>query len=458
MQKPNIILFNCDDLGYGDLGCYGSLANRTPAIDKLAKEGIRFTDFYAASPLCSPSRGALMTGCYPPRIGFAKFDNEIVLKPGQGIGLNPEELTIGKVLKAGGYRTMIIGKWHCGDQPEFFPTNHGFDHFYGLPYSNDMGRQRRAYDTPMEELDEKFPPLPLISDNEIIQEQPDQKALIERYVEQAIRFIRNSSNNPFFLYFAPLQVHLPLYAPDRFVNESINGDYGACVECVDWAVSVIVNELKMRGIYDDTVVIFTSDNGSRGDHNASNHPLRGRKGTTWEGGQRVPCIITWKKRIKPGQVCSNIVTNMDFLPTFAKFAGVNIDDGKVDGIDISPVLYNEPEKKRECFFYYYTDSLEAVRFNNWKLHFCKNGEPFKALYNLEEDPGETRNVYDGFPDVVNKLTALANECRQDLGDSATNTAGKNIRKAGRVNNPKKLTKYNPDHPYIIALYDKTEEG
>ena len=274
-RQPNILLINCDDLGYGDLGCYGSTSNDTPVIDRMAEEGMRLTDFYMASPVCSPSRGAMMTGCYPPRIGFGDFDGQWVLFPGQGLGLHPKERTIASLLKDAGYRTMLVGKWHCGDQPDFLPTRHGFDHYYGLPYSNDMGRQG-GRDT--------YPPLPLLMEEEVLEAQPDQRSLTERYVEQAVRFMRKNRENPFFLYMAHMHVHLPHYAPERFERESRNGEYGAAVACVDWATGVLLHELKRLGLDEDTLVVFTSDNGSRGDRGGSNAPLRGSKGTTWEGG------------------------------------------------------------------------------------------------------------------------------------------------------------------------------
>ena len=477
-MKPNIILVNFDDLGYGDLGCYGSKVNRTPFIDKLASEGIIFTDFYAASPVCSPSRAALMTGCYPKRIGFSSFDGKSVLFPGAAIGLNPEETTIAQLLKNAGYSTMIIGKWHCGDQPEFLPLNYGFDHYYGLPYSNDMGRQKRKENMSEEELaqyDKIYPPLPLISDNDVIQEQPDQRGLIERYVEQAVKFIRNNAKNPFFLYFAPMQVHLPLYAPERFVRESINGDFGACVECVDWAIGVMINELKKLGNYENTIIIITSDNGSLAANGASNGKLRGRKATTWEGGMRVPCIFHWKQLIKKYAVCSEIACNIDFLPTFANIVGIELQQDRIiDGIDLMPVIVNtQPEEikleiqragisingpKRDSILYYSRDNLEAVRVGEWKLHFRKGNQEIKELYNLKEDIGETNNVYNNYPEIVHKLNLFAQKCREDLGDSAVNIVGKNTRLPGRVKNPKMLTEYDPDHPYIIALYDKMEVG
>jgi arylsulfatase A len=460
-MKPNILLVNYDDLGYGDLECYGSKVNRTPFIDALAKEGIIFTDFYSASPVCSPSRAALMTGCYPKRIGFSSFDGKSVLRPGDRFGLNPEETTIADILKEAGYATCAIGKWHCGDQPEFLPLNHGFDHYYGLPYSNDMGRQCRKRMGSMEELDRIFPPLPLMEDNEVIQEQPDQRGLIERYVEESIRFIRNNKDKPFFLYFAPLQVHLPLYAPERFVRESKNGNFGACVECVDWAVGTMVHELKKLGLYENTLIIITSDNGSLADRGASNGPLRGRKATTWEGGMRVPFIMHWKGVIKEGRVCRRIASNIDILPTLARLTGAEPDQTRViDGVDMTPLLFENSsgEYMRDTLVYYHLDNLEAIRVGKWKLHFRKGDQEINDLYDLEADIGEMNNVYNEYPDIVKELNRIADQYRKDLGDKALNMEGLNIRPAGCVENPKKLTEYNPDYPYIIAIYDTEESG
>ncbi|MDP7134262.1 MAG: sulfatase-like hydrolase/transferase, partial [Planctomycetota bacterium] len=294
--RPNIILINCDDLGYGDLGCYGSEVNKTPALDRMAEEGMRFTDFYQASAVCSPSRGAMLTGCYPRRIGFGSFEGRWVLFPGQAVGLNQEEKTVASLLKEQGYATMLVGKWHCGDQPEFLPTRHGFDHYYGIPYSNDMGRQAGR---------EHYPPLPLMDDDAVIQEQPDQASITERYVERSVRFIRENRGQPFFLYFAHMYVHLPLYAPQRFLRQSENGSYGAAVECIDWAASVLFDEIKELGLDENTLIVFTSDNGSRGrDEGGSNSPLRAQKGTTWEGGQRVPCIVRWPGKVPAGKMSS----------------------------------------------------------------------------------------------------------------------------------------------------------
>ncbi len=451
--QPNIILINCDDLGYGDLGSYGSTTNATPVLDKLAQEGVRFTDFYMASPVCSPSRGAMMTGCYPPRIGFGSFEGWLVLFPGQGVGLNPDEITIARLLQAAGYATMLVGKWHCGDQDAFLPTRHGFDSYYGLPYSNDMGRQYE---------NDKYPPLPLLRDEEVIQQQPDQTALTERYVEEFVRFIRANAGGPFFLYLAHMYVHLPIYVPDPYLQVSQNGPYGAAVACIDWAAGVIMHELQELGLEQDTLVIFTSDNGSRcRGGGGSNSPLRGVKGTTWEGGQRVPCLMHWPGTIPAGLVCHELATAMDFYPTLAELGGADIPgDRMIDGKNILPLMLGKDgaASPHDTFFYYYKNNLEAIRDQTWKLHVRKGDQEVKELYNLMDDPGETMNLYESYPSVVADLTNKLTTCREDLGDAAGNIKGGNVRLKGQVDNPDTLTHYDPDHPYIIAMYDLKDRG
>ncbi len=472
-MKPNIILINCDDLGYGDLGCYGSQKNDTPYLDKLAEEGVRFTDFYMASPVCSPSRGAMMTGCYPPRIGFGSFHGEIVLFPGDDLGLNPNEISMARMLKDSGYKTMHVGKWHCGDQPEFLPTNHGFDDYYGLPFSNDMA---------ITEKNNKFPPLPLLYGMEVIQQQPDQRSLTERYTEKSIEFIRENRENPFFLYLAHMHVHLPLYAPEHFVKKSRNGDYGACVMAIDWSTGAIVDALKKFGIYENTLIIFTSDNGSRNDFGESNGQLRGGKRETWEGGQRVPFIVHWKGTVEP-DISSELLTSLDLYPSLAAIAGgVVPKDRIIDGMDLSDLMLGKTKKsKREEFFYYLCNTLEAARVGDWKLHVAKpkisrdtedltrdpaavpkpeidDDVEVKELYNLREDSFERNNVYEEHPDIVAMIMRRIQLCREDIGDAFTETKGNNIRPIGMVKDPKPLTVYDETHPYIFSMYDKNEIG
>jgi len=445
MRKPNIILINCDDLGYGDLGCYGSVKNDTPVLDKLAGGGMRFTDFYAASPVCSPSRAALLTGCYPPRINFGDFDGDCVLFPGHDIGLHPDEVTIARLLKDVGYATMMVGKWHVGDQECFLPTSHGFDDYYGIPFSNDMGRMAGR---------ESAPPLPLVSGNTVIQEQPDQTSITERYTEKCVSFIREKSGQPFFLYLGHMHVHLPLYAADVFVRNSRNGDYGACVMAIDWSTGVIADELKRQGVWDDTLILFTSDNGSRNDFGESNGVLRGAKASTWEGGQRVPLIAHWPGMIQPG-VCSGLASMMDLYPTLAAIGGAQVpQDRIIDGLDISDLMFTEgAESPRDTFFYFWMDTLEAVRVGDYKL-FVSRHVPggadvcVRELYNLADDPGENDNVYDEHPDIVGRLMEMVENCR----------VCKDTRPAGRVENARPLTEYREDHPYIIAMYDREEIG
>ena len=465
-SKPNVIIIFADDLGYGDLGCYGSKINETPTLDKMADEGKKFSNFYVSSPVCSPSRASLMTGCYPQRISFGTFDGLRVLFPGQGIGLSNEEKTVAKTFKESGYSTKIIGKWHCGDQEEFLPTNHGFDSYFGIPYSNDMGRQVKIKDyIPNDSSLHKItewdrPPLPLVRDKEVIQEQPDQRSIAERYTEDAVKFMRENKETPFFLYLAHMQVHLPLYAAEKFVKESKNGDYGACVASIDWSTKVIFDELKELGIDENTIVIFTSDNGSRlQNQGGSNGNLRGGKGQTWDGGQRVPCIIRWPGKINEGQQTDALSTTMDFLPSITKLIGGNLPSKKIDGIEMSDLFFsNENSSKRDSFLYYNEDELEAIRYKNWKLHFKKEDKLINELYDLDNDISEKVNLYSSHKEIVSKLSILADEFRKSLGDKYLDIKGEEVRPANRIDNPKPLTKYDENHPYMYAEYDKGERG
>jgi len=463
-RRPNVVLINCDDLGYGDLGCYGSTRNATPAIDRLASEGLRLDSFYMASPVCSPSRAAMLTGCYPPRIGFGSFDGLPVLFPGQGLGLPDTEISLAALLSSAGYRTQMIGKWHCGDQRGFLPTDHGFDHYLGLPYSNDMGRQAPATSGPLAPKPGTEPfffnPLPLLADHEVIEQQPDQASLTERYVTEAVRFLRDAREEPFFLYLAHMYVHVPIYVQERFARESANGPYGAAVAAIDWATDVVLRELDDLGLADDTIVIFTSDNGSRGVDGGSNQPLRGAKTTTWEGGMRVPAIVRWPGQVEAGRVSDEVATAMDLYPTLAALCGAELpDDRTVDGRDISPLwLVAGATSPHEAFFYYWMNELEAVRAGRWKLHFAKHGVAETLLYDLDVDPAETTDVAGAHPDVVAELEAHAERARGSLGDALHGRVGEDLRPIGRVEHPVTLTTYDPDHPYYLAEYDLTDRG
>jgi arylsulfatase A-like enzyme len=469
-RPPNVLLINCDDLGYGDLGCYGSSLHETPALDGLARDGVRFTDFYMASPVCSPSRAALLTGCYPPRIGFDSFDGLPVLFPGQRYGLHPDEVTIAGVLRSAGYATKHVGKWHCGDQAPFLPTRHGFDRFFGLPYSNDMGLQavpdgaasvpRMIRDAGIPYLDE-FPPLPLLLDDEVLEAQPDQASLTARYVDESVRFLRAQAGRPWFLYLAHIYVHLPIYVQERFARASRNGTYGAAVASIDWAAAVLLAELDRLGLADDTIVIFTSDNGSlAGPGGGSNAPLRGTKGTTWEGGMRVPCIVRWPGHVPAGSESAAVATAMDLLPTLAAVASAEVPaDRPIDGRDITALLRDPAATSpHEAFYFYAAHRLEAVRSGRWKLHLAKGRKPTRELYDLVADVGETTDVAADHPDVVRSLEAHAELARADLGDSLTSAPGTGRRPVGQVDDPITLTTFDPAHPYYLAEYDLPHRG
>jgi len=450
--RPNIILINCDDLGYGDLGCYGSRLNNTPTLDRMAAEGMRFSDFTMASALCSPSRGAMLTGCYPPRIGFAQFDQgRYVLFPGHSTGLHPEEVTIAQILRQSGYATKLVGKWHCGDQPDFLPTRHGFDEYFGLPYSNDMGRQR--------DRNETFPPLPLLRGEEVVELQPDQARLTERYLAESVDFIRAHRHTPFFLYLAHMYVHLPIYAPESFLARSRNGRYGAAVEGIDWTLDGLLRELQSLGLDQNTLIIFTSDNGSRGSEGGSNGHLRGSKGTLWEGGFRVPCLMRWPGQIAAGVTCDTHMSSLDFLPTLAALGGGDTPrDRAIDGRDLSSLLRGSGGAPADdSFAYYVGETLGAVRSGKWKLHVHR-GEVRSELYDLATDPGESRDVAAGHPEIVKNLQERADAYRDDLGDHATGVTGRGRRQPGRVANARPLATYDPSHPYFCHEYDLPDAG
>ena len=440
---PNFIVIVADDLGYGDLQCYGSNLNSTPHLDLMAKEGMLFTNFYTASAMCTPSRAALMTGCYPQRVGFSRLENEIghVLLAGEHFGLNPNEITIPELLKTKGYATKMVGKWHLGDQPSFLPTRQGFDSFFGLPYSHDV-----APDHPLSSRF-NFPPLPLLRNENVIEENPDRSQLTQRFTQDAINFIQEAKHQPFFLYFAHTLPHYPLLPPREFLGKSKNGPYGAYVELLDYCTGELLDAVRKANIDNKTLIIFTSDNGAAeveiqpGD----NGPLRGQKGQTYEGGMRVPCIMRWPETIPAQTVCHELTTTMDFLPTFVTIIRSRIpDDRIIDGKNILPLLEGKSGVKTpyEAFYYLWMDELHAVRSGFWKLVFKLPHKPNfeKAkLYNLDNDIGEEHDIADEHQEIVKRLEGLADECRNDLGDAATEVKGKNVRPLGWVDHPTTLT-------------------
>ena len=419
-KPPNFIIIFADDLGYADLSCYGAKEINTPRLDQMAAEGIKFTDFYSAAPVCTPSRAALLTGCYPKRVGLPT-----VLRPNAKVGLNPDEITIADVLKSKGYATACIGKWHLGDNPRFMPTKHGFDYFFGLPYSNDMK------------------PLPLMRGEKVIEQPVLQETLTERYTQEAIRFITENKDRPFFLYLPHTFPHIPLHISDEFKDKSKRGLYGDVVERIDWSTGEILDTLKKLGLDENTMVVFTSDNGPwliQGKNGGGALPLRDGKSTCWEGGMREPCIMRWPGRIPDHSVCSEVATMMDLYPTMAKLAGAGVpQDRIVDGKDIRPLVFGThgAQSPYHAFFYYRVNELWAVRSGRWKLmleHTDKKSKAVvpQALYDLQEDIGETTDVSARYPKLVNRLLSMAEQCREDLGDAITGKVGKNCRPAGSI--------------------------
>ncbi len=401
--KPNIIIFFTDDQGYSDVGCYGAEGFETPNFDKLASEGVRFTNFYVPATVCTPSRAALLTGKYPKRVGL----HEGVISPYSTHGLDPKEYTLAEMLKDNGYTTSIIGKWHLGHQEKYMPNNQGFDEFYGVPYSNDMDSHYYKHN------DFQSPPLPFYRNTTLIGEGLDQRYLTKMYTEETVTQIKNrSKEKPFFIYLAHNMPHTPLYVSEKFAGKSKLGLYGDVIMELDWSAGEIIKTLKDEGIYDNTIFIFTSDNGPRV---GSAKPLRGLKAETWEGGQRVPAIISWPNKIPKGIVSDEIISTLDLFPTFGKISGATFsDDLQLDGIDLS-TIFEFPEtaklNKRPFYFYARNGDLEAVRFGKWKLHILKSkgwnksedGEFPVSLFNLEIDIEEKSNVAEQNPEIVEKL-------------------------------------------------------
>ena len=438
--RPNIIVIFVDDLGYADIGPFGS-KHSTPNLERMAQGGRRFTNFYSTSPVCTPSRASLMTGCYPLRVGMAHNERgQWVLFPGNHKGLNPDEYTMAELLKGQGYATACVGKWHLGDQAPFLPTRQGFDSYFGIPFSNDMG-----YHNPVR----GYPPLPLMRNESVIEEEPDQALLTLRYTEEAVAFIKANRNGPFFLYLPHTMPHIPIYVSDEFKDQSGNGLIGDSVQELDWSTGRILDTLAELDIEDNTLVVFTSDNGGTFRSHSSNAPLRGQKGEVWEGGMRVCTLMQWPGVIPAGTDCHELATMMDLLPTFATFSGgILPDDRIIDGRDIGPLISGQSEAQtpHEAFYYYWMNHLCAVRSGKWKLHvsYLKRDRigmtqtRVSELYDLENDVGETTNVASANPDVVEHLKALIREARSDLGDGPY--LGRNTRPAGYVESARMLTR------------------
>lgn len=421
---PNFIVIFADDQGYGDLGCYGHPTLSTPNIDAMALEGQRWTSFYASANVCTPSRAGILTGRFAVRSGMCS-DKRRVLFPDSKEGLPQEELTIAELLKEKGYRTAAIGKWHLGHLPAYLPTEHGFDSYFGIPYSNDMDRVSTlpVREAVMQPRPEYFD-VPLMRNDSVVERPADQNTITRRYTEEALRFISENKNVPFFLYLAHNMPHVPLFASDAFKGKSKRGLYGDVIEEIDWSVGQILQRLKDEGLEKNTVVIYTSDNGpwvTYDQHGGSAGPLFGAKGTSYEGGQRVPGIFWAPGRIRPGTV-SQIGSTLDILPTLASMAGVALpSDRPYDGYNLEPVLTGTGPSPREEFFYYHGTRIFAARKGDFKLHFYENnpaGYPGRMraldtlrLYNLAHDPGERFDIARDHPEVVEEIKALVNEHR-----------------------------------------------
>ncbi|MEI7898854.1 MAG: sulfatase [bacterium] len=436
--KPNVVIIFIDDMGYGDIGPFGATKQKTPQLDRMAREGMKFTSFYAA-PVCSVSRAQLLTGCYGARVSVPA-----VYGPGGKEGLNPAEHTLAERLKEHGYATMCIGKWHVGDQPEFLPTKQGFDRYFGIPYSNDM--QKKAKQTGEQVV-------PLLRDDTVAELLTDaaQSRIVERYTEEAIGFMRASKDKPFLLYFAHTAVHTPIHPGAAFAGKSANGRFGDWVEEVDWSVGRVLDTLRELKLDERTLVVFTSDNGPwliKGSDAGSAGPLRGGKGSTWEGGVRVPTLFRWPGKIAPGSVCDAVAGTIDLLPTAVALAGGTVPaEPVIDGRDLSPLLFGKStQSPREAHYYFRSYSLEAVRQGPWKLAFAPQHETMgkgvlpdaggtaPRLYNLDQEIGERTNLADKHPDIVVKLQALAAKMDAEIGGKSP----KARRPAGEVAKPQTL--------------------
>lgn len=437
-RPPNIVLVFADDLGYADLGCFGSTKIRTPNIDSIARDGIRLTNFHVPQAVCSASRTALLTGCYPNRVGILG-----ALGPNSKNGIKDSENLLPEYLKKLGYSTAIFGKWHLGDSAQYSPIRHGFDTYFGLPYSNDMW--------PNHPTAKNFPPLPLRHDDKVLELNPDQSKLTGWYTERGVKFIEANKDKPFFLYMPHSMPHVPIYASEKFKGKSSHGLYGDVIEEIDSSVGTILETLKKHSLDKNTLVIFTSDNGpwlSYGNHGGSRGVLREGKGTEFEGGVRVPFVARWPGKIPAASISNEPTMTIDLLPTLVAYAGgVVLEEPKIDGKNISAVLEARPGAKspQEAYYFYWGDALHAVTSEKWKLHFPhpylhiieggKDGKPGKgetrkmelSLFDLDSDISESKNVADQNPEVVKKLQMLGDKIREELGDSLTGKKGSQLR-------------------------------
>ena len=452
-RLPNLVIIFIDDQGYADIGPFGAKDWTTPSLDRMAREGRRFTNFHVPQPVCSASRAGLLTGCYPNRIGIHG-----ALGPAAKHGLADTEMTLAELLRQKGYATGMAGKWHLGTPKQFLPTHHGFDEYFGLPYSNDM------WPLHPEARPGSYPPLPLIEGDTVLKsglDHEDQNQLTTQYTERAVKFIEQNKDRPFFFYLAHSMVHVPLHVSDKFRGRSRQGLYGdACME-VDWSVGEVLAALKRNGVDDHTLVIYTSDNGpwlSYGNHAGSAGPLREGKGTCWEGGTREPTLMRWPGKIPAGTRCDAMMMTIDLLPTIARLCGAKLPEHKIDGLDVWPLIVGKwgARNPHDGYAFYYEDNqLQAVTSGDgrWKLQLPHtyrtlggrpggtNGIPAKyenrklesvELYDLRRDLGEVRNVALRHSDVVTRLQGFAEKMRSDLGDTLTQRKGSGLREPGRV--------------------------
>ena len=449
-QPTNYVVIFLDDMGYGDLTVTGATGYQTPNIDRLCKEGMRFTNFYTAQAVSSASRAGLLTGCYPNRIGFSG-----ALGPSAQVGIAQSEETIAEVLKKKNYACGAFGKWHLGHHPQFLPTNHGFDEYLGLPYSNDMWPFHP-------EAGSSYPDLPMFDGVRIVNPKvtpDDQTQLTTQYTERAVRFIEKNKNKPFFVYLAHSMPHVPLFVSDKFKGKSAQGLYGDVMMEIDWSVGEILKTLEKLGIDKNTLVVFTSDNGpwiNYGNHAGSTGGLREGKGTAFEGGQRVPCIMRWPGKIPAGTICNQLASTIDLLPTFAHISGAALPPLRIDGVNIISLLTDAKAvtSPRKYFLYYYRQNdLDAIRNDRYKLVFPHAGRTYEgflpgndgqpgpvnerrtfelALYDMRRDPGERYDVKELYPEVVAELMKIADEARKDLGDDLTGEKGNGRRAIGRL--------------------------